>query len=243
LQLRRGSTCATLGSSRFLGQLSCLRQCETTKNEQEIFKQTQTFPCFPFDEIEENLFVGPKMHEFLLGIYFSEIHPLYPFLDESLPFLSFEQSVQHDHTAVDIFILQLVYANACHCVPGDKGQLLALGAACHGRALARIDNATADGNVITLQAITLLALHSLFEPQKGNFGQLIGFAARLAIDIGAHDAPSQEARMQDIHAAIYCMENHYASTLDRPSFLPEPVSSILPVSIVPNVILDTTHQL
>lgn len=120
------------------------------------------------------------------------------------------------------------YCTACHCTNQDGYCMLA--DECHERALLYIDVATADITITTLQAITLLALHNLFNPQKGNFGQLIGFAARLAIDIGRHDTPDQETRMQHIYSSIYCMENHFATALDRPSFLSEPVGSPKPLT-------------
>ncbi len=181
---------------------------------------------FPFQELENDLIVKVEMHQFLLKTYFSEIHPLYPFLDESLSFLSPDTPPQIEARPSETFILQMVYSIAGHCVPGDKSRLLLLSDACHHRALRHIDNATSDLSPITLQAIMLMALHSLFDPRKGNFGQLIGFAARLGIDLGSHDTPDRETTMRNVQTSIYCMENQFATVLDRPSFFPEPVCII-----------------
>jgi hypothetical protein len=92
-------------------------------------------------------------------------------------------------------------------------------------AFRHIDNATANLTISTLQSIILLSLRSLFDPQKGNFAQLITFAARLAIDIGGQDTPAgaHGEHMRNIHTSIYCMENQFTTVLDRPPFLPEPV--------------------
>jgi hypothetical protein len=163
------------------------------------------------------------------------------------PFLSHSGNEDDDLTERapwQHFILELVYSIACHHIldcaaatdQDGSYRYRALADECHRRALQHIDHATADMSLITLQAITLLALHSLFDPQRGNFGQLIGFAARLAIDLGSGggtgsstgrlDPPDQkEVRMQRIYMSIYCMENQFATALDRPCFLPEPVRS------------------
>jgi hypothetical protein len=106
-----------------------------------------------------------------------------------------------------------------------------------------VDNATASLTIDTLQSIILLALHSLSEPQKGNFGQLIAFAARLAIDIGGQDIPARGDHMRNIHTSIYCMENQFSIVLDRPPFLPEPVRSIFQDPILANQSSDATDRI
>jgi len=177
---------------------------------------------YPLEDKHEALTVTPPMHQFLIQSYWTEVHPLYPFLDPSIEVLSIVKIPGPDLPPIDSFVLNMVYSIACHCVPGEKHRFQQLGSSCYRRALNHINVATSDLTVVTLQSITLLALHSLFDPQNGNFGQLIGFAARLVTDIGGYDTPDRETRMQKIHTSIYCMENHYATVLDRPSFLPEP---------------------
>ncbi|RDW72227.1 hypothetical protein BP5796_08261 [Coleophoma crateriformis] len=147
-------------------------------------------------------------------------------MDSSLPFLNPQLPCAQELLPSEAFILQMVYSIACQCVPDRGNQLLSLSDACYARALKNIDSATANLTVETLQAITLLALRSLFDPQNGNFGQLVAFAARLAIDIGGQDIPAWGENMRNIHTSIYCMERQFATALDRPPFLPEPTRSI-----------------
>jgi hypothetical protein len=175
------------------------------------------------EELTEDLVVKPSMHQFLLETYFSELHPLFPFLDTTLVFLSPQSPCSQELLPSEAFILHMVYSIACHCVPNSGNQLLSLSDACYARALNHIESATANVTVGSLQSITLLALRSLFDPQKGNFGQQVTFAARLAIDIGGQDIPAREETMKNIHTSIYCMESQFTAVLDRPPFLPEPV--------------------
>lgn len=223
-------------ASFYIGNLSCLSQVLPVIHDTEAPLQQITTP--PTLELGHGtaFTINREIHQYLLTTYFTDIHCLYPFLDESLPFLSPDGYVGNDSTELapwQRFILELVYSIACHhiidCVATDQDgyHYRALADECHRRALQHIDHATADISIITLQATTLLALHSLFAPQRGNFGQLIGFSARLAIDLGTGgkpDPPDQkEVRMQQIYLSIYCMENQFATALDRPCFLPEPV--------------------
>jgi hypothetical protein len=144
-------------------------------------KSIQDNGSCPIEELGEKQDVGPKMHQYLLNVYFTEIHPLYPFLDTSPVFLSAHEDPSRKLHPSEEFILQMVYSVACQCATGRGNQLLLLSDACHSRALEHIDIATANLTMITLQAIALLALRSLFDPKKGNFGQLITVGARLAV--------------------------------------------------------------
>lgn len=210
--------------SRYIGQRSALSQSLAIRGP-ESFSIPPDESTYPLEELGEDLIVKPRMHQFLLQKYLSVIHPIYPFLDSSLPFLSPHTTPTQDLSPAETFILQMVYSITCQCIQGRGNQLLPLSDACYTRALQHIDSATANLTIITLQAITLLAMHSLFDPQKGNFGQLITLAARLAIDIGGQDMPARGENMRNIHSSIYCMENQVTVALDRPPFLPEPVGA------------------
>jgi hypothetical protein len=227
-------------ASFYIGNLSCLSQALAVIHDAET--PVQQIPTPPTLEIghRTTIKINREIHQYLLMTYFRDIHCLYPFLDESLPFLSPDGYVGHDSTELapwQRFILELVYSIASHHIldfdATDQGgyRYRALADECHRRALQHIDLATADISIITLQAITLLALHSLFAPQRGNFGQLIGLSARLAIDLGTGSKPEppdqKEVRMQQIYLSIYCLENQFATALDRPCFLPEPVGRSL----------------
>lgn len=191
--------------------------------------------------------VTKEIHRYLLETYFTSIHPLYPFLDEALPFLSPDNFVLVCDPGIppcQRFILEMVYSIACHAiVPVPPPMYFVLASERHAIALQYIDHATSLPTLMTLQAITLLAIHSLFDPLKGNFNQLIGFVARLVLDIERHDsnvsaqqpqnlmsATSTEDQedsppIKNIYISIYSLENQFCTILDRPNFLPEPVSS------------------
>lgn len=223
-------------SSRYLGPLSCLSQSLSLVNDADRqAQQTLTPPTLILNARGSTGVVDHEVHKYLVTTYFKDIHCLYPFLDGSLPFLSpdwFMSSGSSGLAPWERFILELVYSIACHHIldhvltDHDRYCYRELSDECYHRSLGYINQATADTTMATLQAIVLLALHTLFAPQNGNFGQLIGFAARLAIDLGVGDKQGftdEEVKMQRIHASIYCMENQFATTMDRPGFLPERV--------------------
>lgn len=168
------------------------------------------------EEVSENLVIPPRMHRFLVRTYFSTIHKFYPFVDSSLPYLASEDASNAALSPSEVFLQQMIYSIACYCIPRDSNRFIPLAKACNRRA-----RATAELSINTLEAVVLLALHSLFDPQKGNFGQLIGFAARLSIDLGCHNTNTVGAKARNLYIAIYCMETKFAVTLDRPSLLPE----------------------
>jgi hypothetical protein len=90
-----------------------------------------------------------------------------------------------------------------------------------------IEAATADATIEGLRAILLLAINSLFDPLKGNIGQQIALATRLALALeqkGHELSPSEMNMVRCMHTAIFSLENEIATVLDRPATFPEPVS-------------------
>jgi hypothetical protein len=210
--------------SRYLGSSSCLSQSLAICSPENGALLNPVRPSFPFEDLEADLQITPKIHQHLIQQYVLEINPLYPILDSSLSFLSLESPFVNDMTPSETFILQMMYSISCHWDDALSIKLLGLSDACYARALKHIDTVTANLTHLTLQAISLLALRGLFDPQKGNFGQLIAFASRLVIDIGGQDITAHGQEIRNIYTSIYCMENQFATALDRPQFLPEPVS-------------------
>jgi hypothetical protein len=49
-----------------------------------------------------------------------------------------------------------------------------------------VEKATREESIQTLRNVALLALHSLFEPDRGNLTQLVSLASRLCIDLGIY---------------------------------------------------------
>lgn len=201
--------------------------------------QGQHIPVPPAINVGEglNCVIDQKAHDYLVNTYLMDIHSLYPFLDESLPFLSPGWRIDSDSPELGMrqrFILELDYSVAAlrvlDIVPTDHQRhcYRTLADECHRRGLALFDKVATDISIPALQTVTLAALHSLFSPQQGNFGQLIGLAARLAIDLNLNDKPhidrSGQTKAQQIYMSIFCIENQVATTLDRPSLLPESVT-------------------
>ncbi|KAJ5761421.1 hypothetical protein N7533_003460 [Penicillium manginii] len=148
-------------------------------------------------------------------------------------------------------MLELIYSIASHQVIAQSSNYekiyyyQKLADSCHRKALFIFDKAATDISIGTLETVTLAALHSLLSPQTGNIGQLIGLAARLAIDLGAVDRPhinsNEENKIEQIYKSVYCLENQYATALDRPGLLPPPV--IDPESRISQDILCLIYQI
>ncbi|KAL5387383.1 hypothetical protein DPSP01_003604 [Paraphaeosphaeria sporulosa] len=88
-----------------------------------------------------------------------------------------------------------------------------------------MEAATADATVEGLRAILLLAINSLFDPLRGNIGQQIAIATRLALALEqkSHDmSPSDLDMVHRMHTTIFSLENEIATVLDRPATFPEP---------------------
>jgi hypothetical protein len=122
-------------SSRYFGKHSALSQSLSIRGEELLPLQSDGDDFCPIDELEEDLIVKPRLHQFLLEIYFTKIHPIYPFLDSSPQFLSPQGTILDDLHPIETFILQMVYSIACQCVSGSGDKLLPLSDACHSRAL------------------------------------------------------------------------------------------------------------
>lgn len=226
-------TAYAAGAHRHMGPLSCLSAGLPHPNQlagiqlelpSEIHSTGVTDLI---DEISDALTIRAPMHKFLLRTYLTSVHPLYNIVDESLPCLSLDRDLNASLSPTEIFISQMVYSIACHCVEGDCVRFLPLASACHRRAMVQVSAATANLDVETLRCVALMALHAMFDPRKGNLGQLVAFAARLSIDLGGYDTVEDtETTLRQLYRAIFCMESRYATVLDRPSFLPEPVCMI-----------------
>lgn len=118
----------------------------------------------------------------------------------------------------------MLYATSCLCVPGHRQShsLLPLAKAFHRKAMHHAEAATSDVSVRVLRNLAAMALNSLFAPDHGNLNQLIGLTSRMCVDLGV--PRSDDASLHKLYLAIICMERQVALALDRPWFIPEPVS-------------------
>ncbi|KAJ5979912.1 hypothetical protein N7481_007210 [Penicillium waksmanii] len=241
-----------LHTSRYIGPLSCLAPAlSIVRNTEATASQAPTPPNVQF---QGDLTPNQETFEYLVAKYLSDIQSIYPLLDETLPFLSPEWLVENnetDLTHMQRFMLEMVYSIASHRVldelPNHEGMdyYQKLADASHRRGLMIFDKAATDISMHTLETVTLAALHSLLSPQAGNIGQLVGLAARLAIDLGAVDKPGYNSNegneSEQIYKSIYCLENQYATALDRPGLLPQPV--IDPESSTPQDVLCAVYRI
>ncbi|KAF2095125.1 hypothetical protein NA57DRAFT_59872 [Rhizodiscina lignyota] len=211
----------TKGAYRFLGDGSPL---STVREQPRAHEPTNgdSSPALVIPEIKSEYYVDTELHQFLVQTFFKTINQVYSILEPDASFLSHESGSDEDLPPTQQFVLQLVYAIGCHCVPEFNPKLISLAHACHHRALQHIETATAEPTIVTLQAITLLAVYSLFEPEQGNFSQQIGFAVRLAIDLAGSETFDAPPLLTTLQTVIYCLENLVCSVLVRPTSLQEP---------------------
>ncbi|KAF9886553.1 hypothetical protein FE257_011325 [Aspergillus nanangensis] len=222
-------------TSRHIGDLSCLSQSfSAVKGFSRLEVQQSSVPP-TLHVAEVNCAINQETHGYLVTTYLKDIHPLFPFLEESLRFFAPEWLVDGDLVELDPrhrFTLELVYSITSHHIldhvdtDQQRYYFRTLSDQCHRRGMTYFNSAATDISISTLQSVTLAALHSLVSPQQGNCGQLIGLAARLAIDLHTSDKQRitrwDEITMQRTYASIYCIENQFATALDRPGLLPEP---------------------
>lgn len=209
----------------------------------EELRDTTDTPQFPSQAIPNNGMISPVWHGYLLRIYFDSIHRIYPILNSSAPWLSPGVLMGLEAHPTQAFILQMVYAVACHCDTERSSSLLSLASATHGRALKRIDKATAEQSASTLQGAILLVLYALFDPTSGNVSQQLGFAIRLAIDLAASEGDEEPLMLSTLHKIIYCLEQDVCGVLVRPTSLPEPASPLTFATEQPLDLLCTLYRI
>lgn len=223
-------------TTRYIGPSSCLSKCLSLIKDPRTGESRVAPPPRLPNTSDPHFTLEREHHDYLVQKYMSEIHILYPIVDETSSFLLPGCLSEEDHTKElnprERFILNMVYLLASHRVldeskgPEEIYSYRRLGDHCHREVYGLFDKAAADITMGTLQAVTLAALHSMITPKEWSIGQLIGLAARLVIDLGSGDQPrgdpSEEDQRQRIYKSIYCLENQYATTLDRPRLLPEP---------------------
>lgn len=189
-----------------------------------------------------------KAHE-LVAVYLEAVHPLYPVLDLSARYLS--PTPPANLTDTERFHLNMIYAIGCHVMPstvwkkhpehqwnpsgrltyqqGNSAKYRIFAASKMKEAMKYLEPATSEASLDTLRAVLLLTIHSLFEPRVGNIGQQVALATRLAMALEAQyesqqPDPKEVEAMRNLHSTLFSIENEIASTLDRPSTFPEPVS-------------------
>jgi hypothetical protein len=167
------------------------------------------------------------MHRFLVGKYFDTLQELYPILDPTLPYWEHPSVSSADLNPSECFNLHMVYSIACHCLPGNDCQLVLLSDTFYREALTYADQVTAELTVEALQAVVLLAVRSLYDPQNGSLGQQVAFAHRMEVELSTREVAEENSLLLErLRQAIFCIGTQVGTALDRPSGLIDPVSSI-----------------
>ncbi|KAF2008649.1 hypothetical protein BU24DRAFT_402882 [Aaosphaeria arxii CBS 175.79] len=232
------------GSYRYLGAEACLVKSHRPPDSLVRSPAIREDDAYPYN-IQDST---PGFFHKFVQTYLNVLQPLYPIVDPSLRFLA--PIVPSDLTPIELFSLNMIYSIGSHLrpsvdptVPYDTSDWIDY----HStqvdkyrefadffmkRAMVHLDAATAENNIATLRAVLLLAINSLFDPQSGNLGQQVAFAARLALGLEARAemgefGPEDKQMIENMHMAIFIIENDVASTLDRPTTFPEPKTEVL----------------
>lgn len=177
------------------------------------------------DEAVSNLEVNLEMHHFLLDNFFTQLHSVLPVFDRSNDFAWEGKGHDGHSSASNQFRRQVVYAVSCHCVPVHANKFALLSKGCLRRAQKHLPEATVSISIDTLRNIILISLLGLFEPAAINFGQALSLAGRLCLDLDILNV--EHGKFRYLYLTVLCMERQLSVSLDRPFFLPAPVSPTL----------------
>lgn len=227
------------GSYRYLGANSCL-----VKSPRLQQAEIRT-PVIQDDNDWELVWKGSSKTYDLVKTYLDVVQPLYPVLDPGVRFLAPDPPT--NLVPAELFCLNMVCSISCYIQPARNRQdyqsfpdykwkssgkldfhhfasekFRCLAQSYFSQAMEHLEATTVGSTIITLQAVLLLAINSLFDPKSGNIGQQIALASRLALNLEAR-CPQDEKLVHDMHSTIFSIENEIAATLDRPAYFPEPV--------------------
>ena len=82
-------------------------------------------------------------------------------------------------------------------------------------ALKHAESVLQPGSVAGLQAILLLVIYSMLDPSHFNSWYLIGVASRVMVDIGLHQEPAEDLRVNKSQLTLRRQIFHCVYTLDR----------------------------
>ncbi|KAI9737953.1 MAG: hypothetical protein M1834_009323 [Cirrosporium novae-zelandiae] len=106
-----------------------------------------------------------------------------------------------------------------------------------------VESVTSETAPDSLQALLLLVVFHLFQPQRGEIWTLLDFACRLAIELGYHTEqalPYDENHVQELRRgtfwSLYTIERIVGQLYGRPSDLPEPIITTGYPSILSSVL-------
>ena len=137
----------------------------------------------------------------LIQQYLSSISALYPILTKTALFGSLDavyQSQGRRARAVDYWNLHMTLAIALASQSRSQDDAKNREAVGHvGSALEYIEYVVQPGSAAGVQAILLLLLYSLVDPRHFKSWYLIGMASRSVVDLGLHQDPREEPRIDE----------------------------------------------
>ena len=155
----------------------------------------------------------PQRYEItpLIDHYLENIHALYPFLSESKLFKSIDAVYQENgrHALpIDRWTTRLVLATAIASLSRVRGDTRYQDSVRHvAAALEEIETVVRPGSMVGIQAILQLVLYALLDPRHFNSWYLVGLASRVMVDLGLHQDPPEELRLNhselDMRLRIY----------------------------------------
>ena len=168
----------------------------------------------------------PQRYEIipLIELYLENIHVLYPFLSEAKLFQSIDAVYQENgrHALpIDRWTVRLVLATASASLSRKRRDTEYQDAVRHAvAALKEIETVVHPGSLIGIQSILQMVLYSMLDPCHFKSWYLIGIASRVMVDLGLHQAPPEELRLEhselDMRSRVYdCVH-----ALDRSVTLP-----------------------
>ncbi|KAF2751431.1 hypothetical protein M011DRAFT_464167 [Sporormia fimetaria CBS 119925] len=230
------------GSFRYLGGNSCIVRAPRYRR-----PEPRTTPATDQGGVKPVLSKHFAKISILVRTYRDVVQPLFPIVDASQPCMTAQSCAGLDPT--EAFCLNMMCSIACYLAPETQrkesptwewrqsgnlnfhhygSQRYRKRAQEHyKKAMVHLEAPTSTPSITALRAVLLLAVSSLFNPKTGNIGQQVALASRLAIELDANfkvqrPLEKEVVTLRDFKAIIFCLENEFASTLDRPTFSPEP---------------------
>lgn len=137
----------------------------------------------------------------LVQHYLDNFHILYPFLSATKLWGSIEAvSQQNGHyaSAMDLWTIRLVLAISLASISRRRGDTQYQDAVRHATAaLDHIETVIHPGSIQGIQALLLLVLYAMLDPNHFSSWYLVGLASRAMVDIGLHQDPPPELRLKE----------------------------------------------
>lgn len=214
------------GTFRYLGANACLtlRGAKLQQRGPGLVPQLDiSCPSLPFSPWAP---IDQDWHQYLLSLFFENLHGPYPIVDRGLSCFGDAPSPTDELSLTESLLLSLVYAAACHCLSNNDNRLLLLSRSLRSAALAKSGRIFVELSIEVLRAVLLLCLNSLFDPADGNMGQQITLAYRISVELGAGADEQTKRELQRLLRPLYSLGNQFARTLDRPSGVLDQVRQI-----------------